>query len=200
MHKVCICVGIRQNCSRGKQCQLVLPTMTEVAVKLKKLYEQSVYSMIRNSSVLYEQSVYSIIRNSLRPLIIIIIYLPRPPIIIIIIIVNRETSQRVLPSKMIHFNISPDYCMANSDYNITGIEGRECTLKNKLSSQHCDNLCCDHGYENVTVSEKGSCNCKFVWCCRVECDTCNITRIIHRCKAEPETSSTSNIGYDLYYG
>ena len=184
MRKTCTCVGNGQDCSRGKHCKLVLPTMTKVAGKLKKLYEQSVYSTIRISSEVTK-----------------------------IIIVDRETGQRVSPCKiqrvspckiqrvspckMIHFSPSPDYCMANSDYNITGIEGRECTLKDSSSSQHCDNLCCDHGYENVTISEKTSCNCKFVWCCRVECDACNITRINHRCKAEPETSSTSHIGHDL---
>ena len=170
MHKVCTCVGNREDCSIGKHCKLVLPRMTEVAVKLKKLYEQSVYSTIRISS----------------------------GVTIIIIVADRETSQRVLPRKMIHFGHSPNYCKANSDYNIAGIEGRECTLKNSLSSQHCDNLCCDHGYENVTVTEKRSCNCKFVWCCRVVCDTCDIARVIQRCKAEPETSSTSHIdNYDM---
>ena len=169
MYKACTCVGNGQGCSKGRHCELVLPTMTEVAVKLKKLYEQSVYSTIRISSGVTKM-----------------------------IIVDRETGQRVLSSEMIHFIHSPDYCMASSEYSITGIEGRECTLKNSLSSQHCDNLCCDHGYENVTVSEPRACNCKFVWCCYFECDTCNIARIIHRCKAEPETSSTSNIdNYDM---
>ena len=158
MHKTCTWDG---NTTR---CKLVLPRMTEVAVKLKQLYEQSVYSKIRISLGVTK-----------------------------IIIVDRRFYQRVSPWQMIHFSHSPDYCMANSEYNIAGIEGRECTLKNKLSSQHCDNLCCDRGYENVTVTEKEPCNCKFFWCCRVECDACDTTRIIQRCKVEPKTSSTSHI-------
>ena len=127
MHKTCTCIGNTNgwNCSRVIQCKLLLPRMTEVADKLKKLYERSVYSTTRNSLGVTKK-----------------------------IIVDRVSYQRVSPWQMVHFSHSPDYCMANSKYNIAGIEGRECTLKNKLSSQHCDNLCCDHGYENVIVTEK----------------------------------------------
>ena len=163
MHKTCTCVGNGWSCSEGKICKLVLPTMAEVAVKLKGLYEQSVYSMIQG-----------------------------------VIIVDRENNCGVSPDKMIYFSDSPDYCLANSIYSIAGIEGRECDLSNSLSSQHCDNLCCDHGYENTTITEeKKNCNCKFVWCCYVECDSCNTTRIIHKCSGEPTESSTSYIDISM---
>ena len=165
MHKFCPCVG-NVTCLVN-ECELVLPTMTEVAVKLKKLYEQSVYSVIISSS-----------------------FTPG------VIIPNRENNLLVLPDKRIICSHSPDYCLANSDYNIAGIEGRECTLNNSSSSQHCDNLCCDHGYYNITVRKNDICYCKFIYCCRVECDICNKTRIIQRCRGKPEESSTSYI--DIY--
>ena len=165
MHKTCTCVGNNgSGCSGNKSCVLVLPSMAEVARKLKRLYEQSVYSTIITS--LFTQGV---------------------------IIVDRENNHSVSTNKTIYFSHSPDYCLANSSYKIAGIEGRECDLSNSSSSQHCDNLCCDHGYENTTVTEKKFCNCKFVWCCRIECDSCNTTRMIRKCRGELEESSTSYI-------
>ena len=102
------------------------------------------------------------------------------------IVVDRKNEHRVHQHKIIHFSQSPDYCTANPELNINGVAGRDCTLnENKTSSSHhCNNLCCDHGHETYTKQEAKPCNCKFVWCCHVECDTCHETITRHKCNSK----------------
>ena len=100
-----------------------------------------------------------------------------------VLVVERENLTKVHAEEMIYFDQSPDYCTADPNYNIIGIAGRECTLKaNTASSHHCDNLCCDHGYETFTNTTEKPCGCKFVWCCRVECGVCHETIERHTCR------------------
>ena len=140
MYKKCTCVGVSnraKQCSHYKVCQLVLPTMDEVTMKLKMKYD-------------------------------------------------KKNHQRVHPGKMIYFNNSPNYCIANPEYNITGTVGRECTLNNTSHSHHCDNLCCGHGYDTYIVRE--ACKCIIIWCCIVKCSVCH--SIEYRCRDNlPEASS-----------
>ena len=141
--------------------------MEKVAMVLKKQYDQSVYSMIQPSPS--QQQV---------------------------LVVERENLQEVQAERMIYFDQSPDYCTADPYYRITGIAGRECSLTaNTASSHHCDNLCCDHGYENFTYTRTKPCNCKFVWCCKVECEACNEIVTTHKCRNQPdvEVSSTTSV-------
>lgn len=157
MFKTCTCTGSgNQVCSKDKTCKMLLPKMDTIAQKLREKYDESVDSKIQKSSGhLHHQ-----------------------------IIVDREHELKVNSDKMVHFRKSPDYCKANPEHNIDGVTGRNCTLnKNKTSSSnHCNNLCCDHGYETYTKQEAKPCNCKFVWCCRVNCDTCYETITRHKCR------------------
>ena len=168
MHKTCTCTGSGTNlCSRDKKCLMELPTMEQVAMVLKKGYDQSIYSMILPSPSQQQK-----------------------------LVVERENLQEVHAEKMIYFYQSPDYCTANPYYSIAGIAGRECTLKaDTSSSHHCDNLCCDHGYENYTYTRTKPCNCKFVWCCKVECEACNEIVTNHRCRnqSDVDVSSTTSV-------
>lgn len=136
---------------------MLLPTMKKVANKLKEHYKLSVHAKIQLSSAISQH--------------------PN--------IVDRKTKVRVHPNKMIHFTPSPDYCKPNAAYNIKGTAGRDCTLdKNQTSSSHhCNNLCCDHGYEEYKQPVAKLCNCKFVWCCEVRCNTCFEHKIRHKCKS-----------------
>ena len=96
--------------------------------------------------------------------------------------VDTETETK---GELIYFNNSISYCTPNPDYSIRGIAGRECTLNNNhtSSSHHCNNLCCDRGHEEFIVEIPRACNCEFVWCCKIECDTCYEAESKHRCKA-----------------
>ena len=161
MYKNCTCVGTRsKQCFRDKICQLVLPTMDEVAAKLKMIYH-------------HRSSHAVIIPSSAR-----------------VLVVERKNHRKVDPGKMIYFRLSPDYCVADADYNIKGITERECALNDTSSSYHCNNLCCDHGYKTVTHRDGTLC-CRFIWCCKIKCKICYETTITYRCKSKPDASSTS---------
>lgn len=159
MHKTCTCTGSgpTKTCAKDKGCQMTLPTIAEVAGKLRKHYDGSVHSKIHQASG-HSHTV----------------------------VVDRHNEHRVNPEKMIHFSRSPDYCKANPTYNISGVGGRECTLNEdqKSNSHHCNNLCCDHGHEKYNITVGKLCKCKFVWCCEVKCETCYETKTRYRCKSE----------------
>ena len=164
MHKICTCTGSgNKRCSQDKTCQMKLPTMDKVADVLRKQYDRSIYSMILPSPS--QQQV---------------------------LVVERENLQEVHAERMIYFDQSPDYCTADPYYSIAGIAGRDCTLKADTSSSlHCNNLCCDHGYEKFAYILHKPCNCRFVWCCKVECEVCYETVIRHRCRNQPDVDVSS---------
>ena len=52
------------------------------------------------------------------------------------------------------------------------INGRWCTL-DKTSERYCKRYCCEGKYKKKKTWVESKCNCKFKWCCKIECDTCN---------------------------
>lgn len=75
---------------------------------------------------------------------------------------------------------SPNYCKRDLSLNILGTEGRECVRskdKKGLSiaeRKSCRTLCkaCGFKVRKVTAEVSTTCNCKFRWCCNVECEKC----------------------------
>lgn len=44
-------------------------------------------------------------------------------------------------------------------------------------------MCCGRGYDTTRVKQITKCECKFKWCCAVECKDCEEAVDIHTCKA-----------------
>lgn len=61
------------------------------------------------------------------------------------------------------------------------IVDRECN-KTSEGTQGCHSLCCGRGYNTRIVNVEERCRCKFRWCCYVECDTCQYTKLVYTCK------------------
>lgn len=61
---------------------------------------------------------------------------------------------------------SPDTCQLQSNGSPLS-SGRECSNK-----EECDRLCCGRGFISVREVHMNRCNCRFVYCCNVECDQC----------------------------
>lgn len=90
--------------------------------------------------------------------------------------VNNQLSP-VSPTdlKLVYLDSSPDYCVRNDSLGTPGMLGRSC--RSDMSDDRCKSftaLCksCKLSYSTVEHYKKVKCNCKFVWCCRVECDSC----------------------------
>ncbi|KAK3101566.1 hypothetical protein FSP39_004536, partial [Pinctada imbricata] len=95
----------------------------------------------------------------------------------------EKTKRRVPIDKqeLVFVHKSPNYCRSNPRKGILGTRGRECN-KTSTGSDSCDLLCCGRGYNTQIVRYVERCHCKFIWCCYVECKTCETLLDKHTCK------------------
>lgn len=98
---------------------------------------------------------------------------------------RNDESNRVERSsvvQMYYVDKSNDFCEADRRTGSAGTAGRTCD-PNSFGEGSCDKLCCGRGHKKVietTINENY--NCRYVWCCRVECDTVEETTVTHICK------------------
>lgn len=63
---------------------------------------------------------------------------------------------------------------------VLGTRGRLCN-STSYGIDGCRLLCCGRGYQTVIRDVEEKCHCKFVWCCRVQCEMCSFMREEHYC-------------------
>ncbi|GLD73063.1 protein Wnt-2b-like protein [Lates japonicus] len=71
-----------------------------------------------------------------------------------------------------------------------GTAGRVCN-KTSRGTDGCEVMCCGRGYDTTRVKQITKCECKFKWCCAVECKDCEEAVDIHTCKAPKRAEWTS---------
>ncbi|XP_050293050.1 protein Wnt-1-like [Anthonomus grandis grandis] len=81
---------------------------------------------------------------------------------------------------LVYLEDSPDYCDKNDTLNILGTRGRVCNLTSQ-GIDGCPLLCCGRGYQTRVKDVEEKCDCKFVWCCNVVCETCRFRKEEHVC-------------------
>lgn len=84
-------------------------------------------------------------------------------------------------SDLVYLKKSPKFCKENLSKGSYGTVGRRCNATS-TGPEGCDDMCCNRGFKEVTVQKITKCNCKFEWCCKVNCDICRERRIEHYCK------------------
>uniref|UniRef100_A0AC34RF24 Protein Wnt n=1 Tax=Panagrolaimus sp. JU765 TaxID=591449 RepID=A0AC34RF24_9BILA len=94
---------------------------------------------------------------------------------------KNQMLKRHTSMDLVYLNESPDFCEPSLDKGILGTHGRPCNISN-LAIDGCDLLCCNRGYQKTVKTVKERCNCKFHYCCRVECDTCEKVVETYTCK------------------
>ncbi|CAI4224141.1 unnamed protein product [Auanema sp. JU1783] len=87
------------------------------------------------------------------------------------IIMKHTHFKRHTNADLVYLKPSPDFCDADSTRGILGTRGRECNIASQ-GVDGCQIMCCNRGYERKVSYVKDKCNCKFHYCCRVECDEC----------------------------
>ncbi|KPM09690.1 Wnt-5b-like protein [Sarcoptes scabiei] len=95
--------------------------------------------------------------------------------------VRHPTYTRPTAEDLLYIDDSPDYCDYNNKTGTYGTQGRYCN-RNSKGTDGCNLMCCGRGYNTQKVTIKERCNCKFHWCCYVECKTCTRTIDLHTCK------------------
>ena len=79
---------------------------------------------------------------------------------------------------LVYLDKSEDNCAKVDGYYKT--MGRECVLEEGRTDS-CSKLCCGRGYKKTLVEVESSCNCSFIYCCEVKCETCKSERQIYEC-------------------
>ncbi|CAH0776576.1 unnamed protein product [Bemisia tabaci] len=82
---------------------------------------------------------------------------------------------------LIYSEESPDFCKPNRVSGSLGTQGRPCNAT-ASGPGSCQSLCCARGFDTRLVRQKRRCDCKFLWCCRVSCNTCITPRYLHTCR------------------
>lgn len=96
---------------------------------------------------------------------------------------TRAEKRHNKPSKedLIYLDESPDYCTSNKKTGSLGTVGRYCN-KTSAGMDGCNLMCCGRGYNTYKSTVMERCQCKFHWCCFVQCKTCKKEVNVHTCK------------------
>ncbi|XP_070496451.1 protein Wnt-10a isoform X2 [Chironomus tepperi] len=93
---------------------------------------------------------------------------------------NRRNKRNKMENSLFYFQKSPNFCEKDMSSDILGTHGRRCNLTS-TGSDSCSSLCCGRGYNLVKEVTNQRCNCRFHWCCYVECQTCKQIEWISVC-------------------
>ena len=77
---------------------------------------------------------------------------------------------------------SPNYCIRDEYLGIPGVSGRECDPHSN-GPNSCDNLCihCGRTVEEHSERTEEKCECEFIFCCEIRCNTCIADRTFYTC-------------------
>lgn len=95
--------------------------------------------------------------------------------------VHRRNLKIPTANDLVFIKNSPDYCHSNHTIGSLGTTGRVCNIESQ-GMDGCDLMCCGRGYNTVKKRVKERCQCKFHWCCYVECKTCTKSVQLTVCK------------------
>lgn len=157
----CKCHGASGNCQMTTECQTRIPSLSEVADHLREQY--------RTAAKVGAASTHDTDPNTL------------------------DTELRTLNDrKLVFIEASPDYCYEQKDLGIFGTLGRPCSKTkthedgsevSKSERYSCDKLCTQCGYkvEKYQVHYLKQCDCRFEYCCKIECKRCPAIKEQYRC-------------------
>lgn len=81
---------------------------------------------------------------------------------------------------LIYFEES-NFCEYNQRIGSLGTRDRQCN-RTSHGPDGCATMCCGRGYNTIRKYIQEKCNCKFIWCCSVQCETCHRLVEINVCK------------------
>ncbi|CAD6192044.1 unnamed protein product [Caenorhabditis auriculariae] len=87
------------------------------------------------------------------------------------IVMKNSQFKRHTNADLVYMAPSPDFCEADPSRGILGTRGRQCSLSQNAIDD-CQILCCGRGFEKKVELVDDMCNCKFHYCCRVDCTPC----------------------------
>ncbi|XP_041348365.1 protein Wnt-7b-like [Gigantopelta aegis] len=151
----CKCHGVSGSCTT-KTCWTTLPPFRKIGDALKRRYRKSK---------------------------LVVPYLGRRARTPISLILKRSKRPHRKPrrSHLVFLEKSPNYCDYDQKTGSMGTAGRSCN-RTSLAPDGCDLMCCGRGYNTHQYTKTWQCNCKFHWCCYVNCNRCSERTEEYTCK------------------
>ncbi|MBN3285167.1 WNT7A protein, partial [Polyodon spathula] len=154
MRLECKCHGVSGSCTT-KTCWTTLPKFRELGYILKEKYNKAV-----------QVEPVRATRNK------------RPTFLKI---KKHPSFLKPMDTDLVYLERSPNYCEEDPLSGSVGTQGRICN-KTAQQTSSCDLMCCGRGYNTHQYSRVWQCNCKFLWCCYVKCNTCSERTEVYTCK------------------
>lgn len=99
---------------------------------------------------------------------------------------TRRRPARDLSLDLLYLQRSPNFCDKDASVGFPGTAGRRCERDPAAAgvdrAEGCDSLCCGRGYDLVRANHTRRCQCSFLWCCQVKCETCTVDEWVAVCK------------------
>lgn len=158
---VCKCHGVSGSCSL-KTCWRELAPFPEVARRLKRKYTHAVAAEIENKP---EFAATDVVAKPRKAPAATLGTTQRPKWLAAVTAKLRRLGR----DRLVYLEKAPSFCEPNP--LTSGMSGRRCRDRD-----HCDKVCCGSEHRNFTETVYEACQCRMVWCCKLECKTCeNIT-------------------------
>lgn len=149
----CQCHGLTGSCSI-KTCWKVTPPLYTIAQQLRDRYEKACQVEFAPESAF-----------SLTPSL------------------QSTCHWPIAEDDLVFSEASPNYCIPHPEVGSLGTQGRICDPSAPASSSNsCQHLCCGRGYVKETKIEEYACECQFVYCCHLKCQTCREEVTNYRCR------------------
>ncbi|VDK24112.1 unnamed protein product [Taenia asiatica] len=196
MQRYCRCHGTSGSCTL-KTCYRRTPSMHVIGYHLKVKYEQASQVMRdntlpvswghhgRSSSIVHlnrwnnQRTLREVDHDSL-------LYrggsTSRPPSLLKVTFDRSGRDQKPTTQELVFYEqpASNLFCESNPNLHILGTRGRTCN-STSTGSDSCRSLCCGRGHRTKHYYALENCECKFVWCCRVECQKCLVLKRQETC-------------------
>lgn len=164
---VCKCHGVSGSCSL-KTCWRELAPFPEVARRLKRKYIRAVPAEIENKP---EFAATDVVAKPRKVPAATAGTTQRPKWLAAV----TARLRRLGRDRLVYLEKSPSFCEPNP-LTGSGMTGRRCR-----DPDHCNKVCCgsEHRSFNEVVYE--TCQCRMVWCCKLECKTCENVTTAYAC-------------------
>ncbi|VEN61673.1 unnamed protein product, partial [Callosobruchus maculatus] len=163
----CKCHGVSGSCTM-KTCWKSLPPFRQIGDNLMKKYYRARAVAVRSTPQPGPRDTSSYPRRNRK---------------MHLVLLKGRTVLKKPPKKsdLVYLQLSPNYCERDLAAGSLGTFGRSCNRTSR-GIDGCDMMCCGRGYNTHQYMKTFQCRCKFHWCCKVECETCNERTEEYTCK------------------
>ena len=180
MELVCRCHGFSGSCSL-RTCWRELPTVHDISDALKEKHDEAVkveVTIPRDGSPAFLQYLDPVTNRHVYPPNANLVYVEQSEDFCSTN-GNFTRDRQCLPEELL-----PGSGSTGSSGMLGGIGYTNTDLREIAMAEHfppCESFCCTGQYVEIVKTISQTCNCRFIWCCDVVCDTCTQNITEYRC-------------------